>query len=431
VLFIFTDDQRFDALGAAGRARVVTPHMDDLARRGVTFTHAHIMGSYTGAVCIASRAMMLTGRSLWRAPRQIPEEAALWPQFMRDAGYATFMTGKWHNDVPSFVRGFAGAWKVFFGGMCNHARVPVHDFDPGGSYPRERSYVGKKFSSELFADAAVEFLTRYEGEAPFFLYLPFTAPHDPRMAPEKYDSLYRRRDVELPNNFMPRHPFDNGEMVVRDETLAPWPRTPEIVREHIAAYYAMITHLDDQIGRVLKALEDSGHARNTIVIFAGDNGLAVGQHGLMGKQSMYDHSVRVPLVMSGPGLPAGVRRDGLCYLMDIFPTVCGMCGLAVPESVEGQSLLPIIAGEPDAGRGDVYMAYMGIQRAVRDRRHKLIEYCVEGRRTTQLFDLEADPAETENLASDPERRDLLGRLRHCLREWQAAVDDPVAGQWPA
>jgi arylsulfatase A-like enzyme len=283
----------------------------------------------------------------------------------------------------------------------------------------------------LFADAAVDFLTRYEDEAPFFLYLPFTAPHDPRMAPRKYDSLYRRQDIELPPNFLPRHPFDNGEMVVRDETLAPWPRTPEVVREHIAAYYAMITHLDDQIGRVLRALEDSGHGENTIIIFAGDNGLAVGQHGLMGKQSMYDHSVRVPLVMAGPGLPSGVRRDHLCYLMDIFPTICEMTGLATPDSVEGQSLLPVAADEPDAGRGDLYFAYTGIQRAVRDSRYKLIEYYVDGVRTTQLFDLVANPAETENLAADPGQHEVVERLRQRLRDWQAAADDPVAGQWPA
>ncbi len=430
VLFFFTDDQRFDTIGALGNELVVTPTMDELARRGVSFTRAHIMGSYTGAVCIASRSMMLTGRTLWRSPQAIPDDAPLWPEQMREAGYATFMTGKWHNDRPSFARGFSNGAKIFFGGMSNHLAVPVHDFDPAGAYPHEQSYVGKKFSSELFSDEAIAFLQQHEDDAPFFMYVPFTAPHDPRMAPERYDGLYNRKDVPLPANFAPRHPFGNGALRIRDECLAPFPRTPEIVREHLAAYYAMITHLDEQIGRVLRALEDTGHAYNTIVIFAGDNGLAVGQHGLLGKQSLYDHSVRVPLIMCGPGLPAGAQCDALCYLYDIYPTVCEMIGLPVPDAVEGRSLLPA-ANDGAPHRNDLYFAYQGFQRAVREERYKLIEYDVDGERNTQLFDLDADPAETANLAGDPEYADVRDRLRERLAEWQELTDDPRKGDWPA
>ncbi|MHC4479412.1 MAG: sulfatase-like hydrolase/transferase [Planctomycetota bacterium] len=428
VLFVFTDDQRFDTVRALGGREVVTPHMDELAGRGVSFTHAHIMGSYTAAVCIASRAMMLTGRGLFHAPRTIPEEVALWPQYVREAGYATFCTGKWHNDVASFARGFEAGDKIFFGGMSNHLKVPVHDFDPAGRYEPERRYIGKKFSSELFTDAAVDFLRRYEREGPFFMYVPYTAPHDPRMAPERYDRIYERGKIPVPRNFMPHHPFDNGEMDVRDERLAPRPRTPEIVREHIAAYYAMITHLDDQLGRLLAALEESGHGGNTLVIFAGDNGLAVGQHGLLGKQNLYDHSVRVPLIMCGPGLPQGQRCDALCYLHEVFPTVCELGGLPVPPTVEGRSLLPAVRGGP-APHDSLFCAYMDVQRAVRDRRYKLIEYRVEGRRTVQIFDTVEDPAETSNLAEDPACADEVERLRAELRRWQEAVDDPRAGDW--
>jgi len=429
ILFMFTDDQRFDTVGALCAPEIRTPNLDALVRRGVAFTRAHIMGSYTPAVCIASRAMMLTGRTLFRAPRDIPPDVALWPQLMRDAGYATFCTGKWHNDVPAFAKGFAQGEKIFFGGMSNHVEVPVHDFDPSGGYPAEKHYIGKKFSSVLFTDEAVEFLRRYEEDKPFFAYVSYTAPHDPRMAPDQYEGMYPRDRISVPKNFMPEHPFDNGEMRIRDEKLAPWPRTPEIVREHIAAYYAMITHLDDNIGRVLAALEKSGHADNTIIIFAGDNGLAVGQHGLLGKQNLYDHSVRVPLIMCGPGLPEGKQRDALCYLYDIFPTVCDMTGVAVPETVEGKSLLPVIRGETDTHRRSMFFAYMDVQRGVRDEDHKLIEYCVDGRRTTQLFDLGADPHEINNLADDPEHADDVGRLRAVLLDWQQDTDDPLAGQW--
>ena len=193
------------------------------------------------------------------------------------------------------------------------------------------------------------------------------------------------------------HPFDNGEMKGRDESLAPWPRTPRVAREHIAAYYAMITHVDAQIGRVLQALEETGHARNTIVIFAADNGLAVGQHGLWGKQNLYDHSIRVPLVIGGPGLPRGRRTDGLCYLLDLFPTLCDLTGVQAPPTVEGRSLLPLLKNPKARVRDSVYFAYRHFQRAVRTEEWKLMVYNVADRRTTQLFHIRHDPMERTNL----------------------------------
>ena len=430
VLFLFTDDQRFDTLGVLGNREIRTPHMDELSRRGVAFTRAHIMGSYTAAVCIASRSMLLTGRTLYRAPQHVPLTSALWPQVMREHGYATWSTGKWHNDAGAFTRGFERGDKIFFEGMSNHLEVPVHDFDPSGAYPKEKRYIGKKFSSELFTDAAVDFLRRYDEDRPFFAYVSYTAPHDPRMAPAQYDRLYDRSRIELPASFMPRHPFDNGEMTIRDEVLAPSPRTPEIVREHIAAYYAMITHLDDQIGRVLAALEECGHADNTIIIFAGDNGLAVGRHGLLGKQNLYDHSIRVPLSISGPGLPAGAVCEADCYLHDVFPTICELTGLPIPDTVEGLSLLPVVRAERPYARPSMFFAYMSCQRAVREGRLKYVQYDVGGCKTVQLFDVENDPAEVHDLAGDPQHRLDCERLRERLAEWQAALDDPLAGEWP-
>ncbi len=427
ILFLFTDDQRFDTLHALGNRDIVTPNLDALVENGVTFTHANIMGSTVPAVCAPSRAMLLTGRTLFHVPINLEGQLSL-PEVLRQAGYTTFATGKWHNTPPSFARGFTAGAKIFFGGMSNHLKVPVYDFDPSGKYPKGASYIGKKFSSELFSDAAVQFLREYTEEQPFFLYLPYTAPHDPRMAPEKYANMYDPRKIPVPENFMPEHPFDNGELRIRDEKLAPWPRTPEIVQEHIAAYYAMITHLDDQMGRVLAALQAAGHADNTIVIFAGDNGLAVGRHGLMGKQNLYEHSVRVPLVVSGPGIPKGEQRDAFCYLLDIFPTLCDLTDLPVPESVEGRSLAPVIAGDQPKVRDTLFFAYKDVQRAVREERYKLIQYSVNGARTTQLFDLANDPWEVKNLADDPTHADHLARLREELTRWQREVSDPLGAQ---
>jgi hypothetical protein len=298
--------------------------------------------------------------------------------------------------------------------MSDHLQVPVHDFDPSGEYGKENARMGEKFSSELFADAAVRAIENRMGSGPFFLYVSFTAPHDPRMAPEDYVSLYPPNEIALPPNFLPGHPFDNGEMEVRDEMLAPFPRTPEVIREHIAAYYAMITHLDAQIGRILDALERSGKADNTLIVFAGDNGLAVGQHGLLGKQSVYDHSVRVPLIISGPGIPEDRRSDSLCYLLDIFPTLCDMLELQRPEEIDGTSLLPAIKEPGQKVRSSVMLAYTRLQRGIRtDNDWKLIEYNVRGNRITQLFNLRNDPWETQNLARVPEheaRRDSLRKL---------------------
>jgi len=185
----------------------------------------------------------------------------------------------------------------------------------------------------------------------------------------------------------------------------------------------MITEVDEQIGRVLQALERSGRADDTIVVFASDNGLALGQHGLMGKQNLYDHSVRVPLVIGGPGLPRGKRVDSLCYLMDLFPTFCDLTGLKTPASVEGRSLMPAITGQQQHVRDSVFLAYKDLQRAVRTDDWKLILYNVEGKETTQLFDMRQDAFEMRNLAADPAQSARIRELRAVLKRWMSETDD--------
>ena len=223
---------------------------------------------------------------------------------------------------------------------------------------------------------------------------------------------------------MPAHPFANGEMYVRDENLAPFPRTPEIVQDNIAAYYAMITHLDAQVGRVLDALEKTGRAEDTLVIFAGDNGLAVGQHGLLGKQNLYEHSVRVPLIIRGPGIQEDVRADALCYLLDLYPTLCDILGLAAPETVEGKSLLPVLKNRRAEVRDSLFMAYRSFQRAVRiSDNWKLIKYNVRSVETTQLFNLNDDPWEINNLAENPAYKKRLEDLTTLLKEHMRKSDD--------
>ena len=411
VLFLFSDDQRFDTIGALNNSEIRTPNLDRLVRRGTAFTRAHIMGGTSGAVCMPSRAMLLTGRSLFHLQDRgagIPEEHALLPEIFRSAGYRTFGTGKWHNGRRAYARSFSHGGKIMFGGMSDHLKVPLFDFDPTGEYPKKRKYIGSGFSSTIFSDETIRFIENDIGDDPFFAYVSYTAPHDPRMAPKEYADLYPPEGVGLPKNFMPAHPFENGEMRVRDEKLAPFPRTEKVVREHLAAYYAMITHMDAEIGRILDALDRSGKASNTIIVFSGDNGVAVGCHGLLGKQNIYDHSVRVPLIVCGPGIPQGGRAEGLCFLNDLFPTLCDLADLDTPASVEGKSLVPMLRDPGRRVRDSVFLAYRKFQRGIRtDDDWKLIKYCVRGETSTQLFDLNSDPHELHNLA---------GEARHAVRQ---------------
>lgn len=222
--------------------------------------------------------------------------------------------------------------------------------------------------------------------------------------------------MTLPGNFMPRHPFDAGVHDIRDEKLMKRPLDPEKLRARLARYYALITHTDAQIGRILAALEESGHADNTIVVFSSDNGLALGSHGLTGKQNLYEASVKVPLVLSGPGIPRSGRRRQLCYLYDIYPTLCELAGIETAPTVQFRSLLPVIREAGAGFRDHLSFAFMQWQRAVRDERFKLIEFCVDGKQTTRLFDLQADPLELKNLAETPGHEADLKRLRALLEK---------------
>ncbi len=450
VLFFFTDDQRASSISALGNGTLITPTMDRLAAHGTAFTNAHIMGGSCPAVCMPSRAMLMTGRHLFGIEGEgqtIAEDHIMLGECLQEAGYETFGTGKWHNGSKAYARSFSAGAEIFFGGMDDHWNVPACDYDPTGRYDNAQPVVRDphrsnavsyrqvdhirpgKHSSELFCEAAGAFLRRQRGERPFFSYISFMAPHDPRTMPPEYLEMYDPEDIPLPPNLLPEHPFDNGELRVRDELLADFPRSPHEIRRHIAEYYAMITHADAQMGRVLEALENSGQAENTIIVLAGDNGLALGQHGLMGKQNLYEHSLHVPLIMAGPGIPQGRRCDALCYLHDLYPTLCDLLGIAVPESVQGQSLAPAMR-DPSTGRPHLLHAYRGVQRAARDARYKLIEYVVGSDRHTQLFDLETDPGEMNDLSQDPASREDVDRLRRLLRRWPKALGDtrPNLGQ---
>jgi arylsulfatase A-like enzyme len=422
ILFLLSDDQRADTIGAHGNPHIRTPNLDKLVARGFSFRRNYCFGGNSGAVCVPSRAMINSGKTFFDVPRDLKGVKVL-AELLREQGYVTFGTGKWHNGAPSFLRGFAQGKAVFFGGMSDHTRVPVVDFSPDGKLVNRRT--GAKFSSELFADAAIDFIEHHKRDRPFYAYVAFTAPHDPRQPPPKYRKMYYDSRPPLPKNFLPQHSFDNGHCAGgRDEGLAAWPRTKAVVSDQLAEYYGMITHMDEQIGRILAALERSGQAANTIVIFASDQGLAVGSHGLLGKQSVYEHSMGAPLIFAGPGVPKGKSSQAFTYLLDIFPTVCALTGTAAPGDLAGHDLAPIWRGRVEKVRDSVFLPFRHLMRAVRDERWKLI--CYPPINHVQLFDLANDPDERHDLAADPAHAGRIQRMTAMLRAWQKKVGDTQA-----
>jgi arylsulfatase A-like enzyme len=392
--------------------------LDDLAARVFSFRQNYCFGSNSGAVCVPSRAMLMTGK-YWLHTNERMDGELILPQLLRQNGYTTFATGKWHNQPPALLRGFEQASAIYLGGMCDHTEVFVQDISRGQLTNRR---TGKKYSSELFAAAAIDFLESYESGNPFFAYVAFTAPHDPRQPPMKYRQMYYENRPPLPRNFLPQHPFDNGHMRGgRDENLAAWPRTEAVVSDQLAEYYGLITHLDDQIGRILRALKTSAHERNTIVVYAADHGLAMGSHGLLGKQSVYEHSMKCPLIFVGPDIPANTSTQAFTYLLDVYPTLCALLGIESPTGLVGHDLSAIWQGREDHVRDSVFLPFQNVQRAVRDERWKLICYPQINHR--QLFDLQADPDELHDLAGSDEHAVQVERMLALMKQWQERLGD--------
>lgn len=414
ILFLFADDQRYNTINAQGNSEIITPNLDQLVRTGTSFTNSYIFGAMNGAVCAPSRAMLMTGRSVFKIdpyhgnPLIMPD--TLLPRTLANNGYQTFHTGKWHNGKKTFQEAFDNGSKIFFGGMFDQYTVPTHEFRVDGNYTDSLQSVQNIHSSELYADAAIDFIQKVDGQSPFMLYVAFQAPHDPRDVAQKYIDLYDTSKITLLPNFQPEHPFDNGELDIRDEWLAGYPRTPEEVKANIIAYYAMITHMDEQIGRIIEELEKKGLRENTIIVFSADNGLAVGQHGLMGKQNLYEHSIKVPLVFQGPNIPANQQKEDLTYLIDLYPTLCDLTNTKKPSLLEGRSLAPALKGEEIEPRTTMIYAYKSNQRALRKGDYKLIKYMVNGQRENQLFNLKTDPWEMENLYHQAEYQELVAGM---------------------
>ncbi|MFN0084787.1 MAG: sulfatase-like hydrolase/transferase [Blastocatellia bacterium] len=415
VLFLFADDMRADSLGALGDKTVKTPNLDAVARRGFVMTNAYCLGGNSGAVCTPSRNMLLSGKTYFRwrdfTPPNQPNQKGLlspgdgpnFPLTLRDAGYMTYHHGKRGNTAPLI-----------------QAKFDINKYLKDDLADRTEGEPGKQI-----VDEAIAFLNEKRDERPFFMYLAFGNPHDPRVAAKKYMDMYDRGKLPLPPNFKPQHEFDNGEMLVRDERLSPWPRTAAEMQKTWHEYYATITGLDFQIGRLLQTLKELKLEENTMIVFSADQGIAIGSHGLLGKQNLYDHSMKSPLFFAGPGIPRG-RSDALVYLLDIYPTIADLVGAPLPQGppgIDGVSFKPVLTGRAKQARRELMLAYREVQRAYRDERWKLIRYPQVN--VTQLFDLRTDPFELRNLAGDPAQAQRVAQMTAKLQQQQQRLGDTL------
>lgn len=462
-LFIITDDQGVQDLRIYNpKSTLQTPVLDRLAAQGMTFDGAHHMGAFVSAVCTPSRHMVMTGRTLWHLPASLTRQTfadypadrcppdivqQTLPAVFNRAGYDTMRTCKAGNS-------YTAADALF---TVRKVAAKVGDTDETGS--------------AWHAEQVLDYLKDREGRRdtdPFLIFFGFSHPHDPRNGKPallaKYGAVNHTEPKTLPPanpkapplpvNYLPAHPFDQGQPGGRDEILVSgvWERRDEVtIRNELGRYYACCENIDVQMGRVLARLDAMGELDHTYIVFTSDHGIAIGRHGLQGKQHLYEHGWRVPLVVKGPGIKPGSRALGNVYLLDVLATLCDLAGIPPPPTNEGISFRPVLEGKRDTMRDVLYAAYCGGtkpgMRAVKQGDWKLVKFDVLNGtvRETQLFNLAENPDELldQHHAPNvialtgnhplPHQRNLAGDPRYAakLREMEALLlaemrrhDDP-------
>ncbi len=449
VLFILVDDQsRYDLNMYNPESALQTPTLDKLAQEGMVIDYARHMGSMNGAVSTPSRHMIMSGRTVWHLPASAGSPSAqpdldplsidtmtIGATFNR-AGYKTMRTCKKGNS-------YAGANQQF---SIVHEAVKRNGTEEGGS--------------AWHAKHVLEYLDSREDskeEDPFMIFLGFSHPHDVRNGTpellEKYGATNHTDKNSLPDsnplvelhaNYLSEHPFHHGHPDLRDEVNVSgvWKnRDEQTILNETGREYACSENIDIQIEKVLKRLEEMGELDNTYIIYTADHGIAVGRHGLMGKQNLYEHTWGVPMIVKGPGIEPGSRADGNVYLLDIFPTICDLAGIPIPETVEGTSFKPVLEGKQNTIRDVMYGVYCGGTkpgiRCVSEGDWKLIKYDIlDGYiQETQLFNLKENPNEfiaehgkknkmQTDLAENPKYAAIRARLEALLLEQMENYEDP-------
>lgn len=457
ILFILVDDQSpFDLTVYDETSTCRTPVLARLAREGTVLDGAYHMGSWSGAVCTPSRHMIMSGRSVWHLPKRGIRKEKHNPNCPTDlventmgaifsrSGYDTMRTCKRGNSYRA----------------ANQRFETVHD--------RTSRQADAEHGSPWHAERVLDFLETRTGNQeadPFLIYFGFSHPHDPRNAPAELLAHHgadnrqvaqppNERAPKLPKNYLPAHPFHHGHPKLRDEVNVQGVkrrRDEATIRNELGRQFACNENIDIQIGRVLDKLEAMGELDNTLIVYTSDHGMAIGRHGLQGKQNLYEHTWRVPMIVKGPGIPAGKRVRGNVYLLDLLPTFCDYAGITQPDTIEGRSMRPVLEGRVDTLRDVLYGVYAGGtkpgMRCVRQGDFKLIQYDVlDGLvQKTQLFDLSRNPDELleqhhvdtvvgltghqpqrhhVNLADDPKFADKRRELEALLLAEMQRLDDP-------
>jgi len=452
ILFIIADDQSpFDLKTYNPDSILETPVLDRLASGGMVFDGAYHMGSFSGAVCSPSRHMIMSGRTVWHVRKlrgsggTDPAENSMAAIFNR-AGYDTMRTCKNGNSYEAANRKF----------------TVRHDSSKRGG----TDATGSAWHAEQVLNYLNERQTRKDTD-PFLIYFGFSHPHDPRNGKEgllaKYGAVNHHdrnapppanpKQPPLPVNYLPAHPFHHGHPGLRDEVAVSgvWKRRDQrTIRNELGREFACSENIDIQIGRVLEKLDEMGELDNTYVFYTADHGIAIGRHGLQGKQNLYQHTWRIPFIVNGPGVKQG-RAEGNIYLLDVLGTVCDLAGIRPPKSVESISFRPVLEGKQETVRDVLYGVYCGGtkpgMRSVRKGDWKLIKYDVlNGEvRKTQLFNLKDNPDELLrehhaadvaalignqpepkqlNLAGDPKYAEKRAELEALLFSEMKRLDDP-------
>lgn len=406
ILFIIVDDQSpYDLKTYSPDSPLDAPHIGRLAAEGMVIDGAHHMGSFSGAVCTPSRHMVMCGRTVWHLPnaRGAIEKGLCPPDLEKNtmaavfnrAGYETVRTCKRGNSYEGANRQFQ---------IRNDATKR------GGTAETGSAWHGEQVLDYL------DTRSRQDDRKPFLIYFGFSHPHDVRDGtPEllaKYGAVNHRdrnslpaahpKQPALPVNYLPAHPFHHGHPGLRDEVSVSgvWERRDErTIRNELGREFACGENIDIQIGRVLAKLQEMGELDNTYIFYTADHGMAIGRHGLQGKQNLYEHTWKVPFIAKGPGIKPGTRAEGNIYLLDVLATLCDLAGVEAPPTNEGISFRPVLEGAQGTVRDVLYGVYNGGtkpgMRCVKKGDWKLIKYDVmDGAvRETQLFNLAQNPNE--------------------------------------
>lgn len=424
ILFLLTDDQRWDTLGCMGNRIIHTPVIDGLARQGATFTNAFV----TTPICVTSRASFFTGlyaRShgihTFRMRFSPAQFAATYPALLRQAGYRTGFVGKYGLDEPPEPKDQFDDWYGFLG--------------QGRFFPQgERG----PHLTQIMGGQACEFIGKQTPTQPFCLSVSYKAPHvqdeDPRqfLADPRDEHLYR--DVRMPvpktmnTGSIERFPIE----IQGSEARRRWAvrfSTPDLYQRSVRNYYRMITGVDRSVGEIIAALEKRGLRDNTVIVFTSDNGFYLGEHGLAGKWFMHEESLRVPLVIHDPrpGAVRGARLDAMALNIDCAPTMLELAGLKPPPSMQGRSLVPWLRGQQPAWRSEFFGEHLfqhdwiPQSEGIRTTRWKYARYLNIPGNPEEMYDLAADALEENNLAASPQHRAQLDALRKRREAWLAAL----------